>query len=208
MSAQRALGCAPLATIWHFSGRRPGLGDIGQRNGRACRSGACDSNSGTHARCDADCRGRASYGDARARKGVAGRVQRHARWFDHRWAALIVGDPEAPIVLHEYSDYLCPFCARHFQRDLPAAARRIRRYRRGRLVFHEFPIPSLHPTAPIGHQAALCVAEQGPARLLGDARRTLRPPGEWNRLPDPTAFLARWPRNLAPTPVLRRVHGC
>lgn len=100
-----------------------------------------------------------------------------------------IGDPEAPIILHEYSDYLCPFCERHFQETYPLLLDEFVATGQVRLVFHDFPIPSLHPTAPIGHQAALCVAEQGRALFWAMHDALYARQSEWNRLGDPTAFV-------------------
>lgn len=100
-----------------------------------------------------------------------------------------IGDPEAPVTLHEYSDYLCPFCGRHFQATYPLLLDEYVVSGQVRLVFHDFPIPSLHPTAPIGHQAALCVAEQGPALFWAMHDALFARQSEWNQLGDPTAFV-------------------
>jgi protein-disulfide isomerase len=101
------------------------------------------------------------------------------------------GNPNAPLTLVEYSDYLCPFCGRYFGQTLPAVLERYGRTGRVQFVFHDFPLASLHPTAPRGAAAALCVAEQGAARFwqMHDALFQAQP--QWNQLPDPTAFLAQ-----------------
>lgn len=101
-----------------------------------------------------------------------------------------IGDPGAPIVLHEYSDYLCPFCGRHFQETYPLLLDEYVASGQVRLVFHDFPIPSLHPTAPIGHQAALCVAEQGPAPFWAMHDALFARQSEWSQLADPAEFVA------------------
>src|SRR5262249_8082090 len=71
------------------------------------------------------------------------------------------GNPNTPLILAEYSDYLCPFCARHFGQTLPALLERYGRNGQVQFVFHDFPLASLQPKAPQGHAAALCVGEQG-----------------------------------------------
>ena len=90
----------------------------------------------------------------------------------------------------EYSDYLCPFCERYFSQTLPALLDKYVRPGRVKFALHDFPLASLHPTAPRGHAAARCVAEQGAAQFwqMHDALFQAQP--EWSRLPDPTAFLA------------------
>jgi protein-disulfide isomerase len=100
------------------------------------------------------------------------------------------GNPNAPLILAEYSDYLCPFCARHFGQTLPALLERYGRTGQVQFVFHDFPLAALHPTAPRGHAAALCVGEQGAARFwqMHDALFEAQP--LWSRLPDASSFLA------------------
>ena len=101
------------------------------------------------------------------------------------------GNPNAPLTLVEYSDYLCPFCGRYFLQTLPTLLERYGRTGQVQFVFHDFPLASLHPTAPRGAAAALCVAEQGAIRFwqMHDALFQSQP--QWNQMPDPTAFLAK-----------------
>jgi protein-disulfide isomerase len=69
-----------------------------------------------------------------------------------------------------------------------------------KFVFRDFPLASLHPTAPRGHAAARCVGEQGATRFwqMHDALFQAQP--QWNRLPDPTAFLAQAARKVEADP--------
>jgi protein-disulfide isomerase len=72
------------------------------------------------------------------------------------------GDPEAPIVMEEYSDYQCPFCNRFVQETLPSIAQNQIANGEVVLVFYDFPLPS-HPQAPAAHEAAYCAGEEGAA---------------------------------------------
>lgn len=99
------------------------------------------------------------------------------------------GDPEAPITIEEYSDYLCPFCGRHFTATLPTLLENYAAAGKIKYVYRDFPLAALHPTAAKGHEAALCVAEQGAPlfwKMHGELFQTQK---EWNRLPDPAEFL-------------------
>ncbi len=58
-----------------------------------------------------------------------------------------------------------------------------------KLVFRDFPLVSLHPTAPKGHVAALCVGEQSAAKYWVMHDALFQRQQEWNRLPDPSEFL-------------------
>jgi protein-disulfide isomerase len=101
------------------------------------------------------------------------------------------GNPDAPVTLIEYSDYLCPFCARHFHQSVPTLVEKYVRSGKVKYVMRDFPIAQLHPTAPRGAVAAACVAEQSAARFWPMYERLFQAQQEWNRLTDPTAFLAK-----------------
>jgi len=69
-----------------------------------------------------------------------------------------LGSPQAPVTIVEFSDFQCPFC----RGVVPTLKQMLAKYPdRVRLVFRDFPIPSLHPDAPLAHEAARCAGEQG-----------------------------------------------
>ncbi len=99
------------------------------------------------------------------------------------------GSPGAAVTLVEYSDYLCPFCGRHATQTAPALLDKYVRGGQMKCVFRDLPIASLHPTAPQGHIAALCVAEQGAALFWRMHDKLFAEQSLWNQLPDPAAYL-------------------
>lgn len=70
------------------------------------------------------------------------------------------GDPNAAITIYEYSDYQCPFCARHVIQTEPALLARFVEAGLVKFVFRDMPLSSLHPNALPAAIAANCVAEQ------------------------------------------------
>lgn len=102
------------------------------------------------------------------------------------------GDPDAPIVMIEYSDFACPFCNRYFVQTEPAFDESFVRTGQVRVVFHDFPLVSLHPNAPAAHEASLCVADQGSATMYWNYHAELfRAVEEWQSSADPLPILAR-----------------
>ena len=101
-----------------------------------------------------------------------------------------LGDPDAPITLVEFSDYLCPFCGRHFAQTTPQLIDRYIRTGEVNLVFRDFPLAELHPTAPSGHAAALCVSEQGAALFWAYHDALFARQAAWSSVPDNRDFLA------------------
>lgn len=74
-----------------------------------------------------------------------------------------LGNPDAPVTPEEYSDFLCPFCSRHFEQTVPTLVELYVQTGQAKYVFCDMPLVGLHPTAPIGHVAARCAAVQGTA---------------------------------------------
>ena len=68
------------------------------------------------------------------------------------------GDPNAKVVLIEYSDFECPYCLRHqetMQQIAAAYGSQIA------IAFRHFPLTSIHPQAQKAAEASECAAEQG-----------------------------------------------
>jgi protein-disulfide isomerase len=75
--------------------------------------------------------------------------------------APVMGDSDARVTLIEYSDYQCPFCARHSRQTMPDIIKNYISAGKVKFVMREFPIPNLHPRAKAASNAALCAGEQG-----------------------------------------------
>jgi protein-disulfide isomerase len=70
----------------------------------------------------------------------------------------VKGDPNAKVVLIEYSDFQCPYCLRHnetMQQIADAYGDKIA------IAFRHFPLTSIHPEAQKAAEASECAAEQG-----------------------------------------------
>ena len=70
------------------------------------------------------------------------------------------GDPDAPLVMIEFSDFQCPFCGRFYEQTLPLIERDYIDTGKVRLVYRDMPL-EIHPQAPPAHIAAECAGEQG-----------------------------------------------
>lgn len=72
----------------------------------------------------------------------------------------IKGNPNAPIMIVEYSDYDCPFC-RIYHDTLTQIIDEYGASGKVAWVYRHFPIVELHPNAPKISEAAYCVSELG-----------------------------------------------
>ena len=73
----------------------------------------------------------------------------------------VKGEKDAKLTLIEFSDYQCPFCARHSRETIPQLEREYIATGKVKYVFRNFPIESIHPQAFKAHEAANCAGEQG-----------------------------------------------
>ena len=90
------------------------------------------------------------------------------------------GDPSAPVVIVEFSDFECPYCKRWYDEALPSIRARV-----GTdvaIAFLHFPLTGIHPNAAAAHAAAECAGTQGAFKEMHDL--LFERQDEWSRLPD------------------------
>lgn len=73
----------------------------------------------------------------------------------------ILGDPDAPVTIIEFSDYQCPFCARFWSETLPSIKSEYIDTGKVRFVYRDFPLTSMHPMALAAAEVTECVKKQG-----------------------------------------------
>ncbi len=73
----------------------------------------------------------------------------------------ILGDPDAPISIIEFSDYQCQFCARFYSDTLPLLNSQYIETGKVNLIFRDFPIQKIHSNAMPTALASECANEQG-----------------------------------------------
>ncbi len=74
-------------------------------------------------------------------------------------AAATLGDPNAPIVFVEYSDYQCPLCRRFFEKTLNRLKQEYVKTGKVFFVLKDYPLPG-HDGAKPAAMAARCAGEQ------------------------------------------------
>lgn len=92
----------------------------------------------------------------------------------------IIGNPDAPITIIEFSDFQCPFCARFHIQTLPLILEEYIDQGKVKLVFRDFPIQSIHPNALPASVAAECANEQGKFKEMHDMLFDNQ--NQWNKL--------------------------
>ena len=80
----------------------------------------------------------------------------------------IIGNPDAPITIIEFSDFQCPFCARFHVETLPSIMNEYIDKGQVKLIFRDFPIQSIHPNALPASVASECANEQGKFKEMHD----------------------------------------
>jgi protein-disulfide isomerase len=75
--------------------------------------------------------------------------------------APILGDPAAKVVMIEFSDFECPFCARFAAETLPEIKAQYVEAGKVKLAFRHFPLDRIHPRARPAAEASECAARHG-----------------------------------------------
>jgi len=72
-----------------------------------------------------------------------------------------LGSSEAPLVIIEYSDFECPFCARYAAEIFPSIEQDFIAAGRVEYVFRNYPLERIHPSAVTAAHVAKCAHRQG-----------------------------------------------
>jgi len=73
----------------------------------------------------------------------------------------VLGDPNAPVTIIEFSDYQCPFCSRFWAQTLPLLKSEYIDTGKVKFIYRDFPLTSIHPMAQSAAEATECVRDQG-----------------------------------------------
>ncbi len=73
----------------------------------------------------------------------------------------VLGDPNAPVTLIEFSDFDCPWCKTFYDQVYPQVKKDYIDTGKIKLVFRDLPLESLHPDSKTKSLAANCALDQG-----------------------------------------------
>jgi protein-disulfide isomerase len=71
----------------------------------------------------------------------------------------VLGDPNAPVTIIEFSDFQCPYCAKFVLETMPLLQENYIDTGLVKLIFRDYPLPS-HADAAIASEAAECVGDE------------------------------------------------
>ena len=72
----------------------------------------------------------------------------------------VMGDPDAPVTIVEFSDFQCPYCEKFYTETLPLIKENYIDTGKVKLIYRDLPLPS-HDKADDAAEAAECFAEAG-----------------------------------------------
>ena len=99
-----------------------------------------------------------------------------------------MGNPDAVVLIEEFSDFQCPFCARFHSDALAQLIENELASGDALFVFRDFPL-SIHPQAPAAANAARCAGEQGAAAYWQMHDKLFETLGEWGNPNATTQFI-------------------
>ncbi|MEK7145710.1 MAG: thioredoxin domain-containing protein, partial [Patescibacteria group bacterium] len=74
----------------------------------------------------------------------------------------VLGSPDAPITIVEFSDYQCPYCNSFWSETFPQIKTNYIDTGKVKFVYRDYPLPS-HPQAQLAAEAAECAAKDNSA---------------------------------------------
>ena len=89
-----------------------------------------------------------------------------------------LGDPDAPVVIIEYTDFQCPFCSRHYEESYGQIKENFIDQGLVYYIFKDFPLINLHPQAVKAAEAARCAGDQDAYVEMHD--QLFASQGEWS----------------------------
>ena len=89
------------------------------------------------------------------------------------------GNPEAAVVMVEYSEFQCPFCGRHERTTAPQLKEAYLRTGKILQIFRDFPLESIHAQARKAAEAARCAGEQGAEQFWAMHDLLFERAGQW-----------------------------
>ena len=110
------------------------------------------------------------------------------------------GDPNAAVTIYEYSDYECPFCARHVIQTEPALLAGFAESGAVKFVFRDMPLSSLHANALSAAIAANCVAEQDIVLFWTMHDKLFRTQKEWAPREEALSYFAEIAQEVGADP--------
>jgi protein-disulfide isomerase len=107
-----------------------------------------------------------------------------------------MGDPNAPIVLVEYSDFQCEFCASFVRETKPQLEANYINTGKVYFVYRDYPL-DIHPGARLAAAAANCAADQSSFWPMHDRLYNGAADGEWsNGDPADRSVFLRYARDI------------
>jgi protein-disulfide isomerase len=107
---------------------------------------------------------------------------------------MVLGDPEAPVTIVEFSDYQCPYCSAYYADTWPQIKSEFVDTGRVRYVFKDYPLTGIHPRAPQAHAAARCAGDQGAYWDMHD--RLFENQSSWGSGSNPSAVFEEFAADL------------
>jgi protein-disulfide isomerase len=108
--------------------------------------------------------------------------------------AFVIGEPDAPVTIVEYTDFQCPYCSRHFTQTFPQIKENFIDTGVVRYVFKDFPLTSIHAQANAAAEAARCAGDQDAYLEMHDVLFEMQ--GEWNGRSDAADLFIGYAENL------------